>query len=181
MRSMRKLGMPLTIATLLFIVVASPLLMLAVSQFHADWSKLSNVGQSYGFISATFSALAFIALAWSIRQQVGEAREQREEAAREMQTQILSLALSDPYLLACYASTPEELGEKKRFYYLNLLFWWWHQLYSSNRMPNVQLRFELAQLLRGEAGREYVQKQLEFQRSMGNPLSTGFFGAGSAG
>jgi hypothetical protein len=155
-------GIILVLAVLFFgVVLVSPsIIQLYSKSVRLDWPSLATIGSAYGFSSALISALAFGAITWSIRQQTIESRAQRRETHRATHMRFWELGLKDPYLLACYPMRREEMGVKKRYYYLNLTMWWWHYNFQTGLMNEDAVRFEAGYLFRGAAGRQYFQ-QLE--------------------
>ena len=143
-------------------VVFSPFAIeLASSSSSINWSKLSNIGQSYGFISAILSALALGAVAWSIRQQAVQIKSQRLETHRSTHMTLWKMAFDDPYLLACYPNPEGTAGANKRYYYLNLHYQWWHYNFEIGLMDEASLAHNAYWLFQGEAGREYYKQHLQ--------------------
>lgn len=100
-----------TLALVPGVIVFSPLLLLTVGTLGpGDWSRLSDIGQAYGFTSALLSALALGAVALSMASQARQNRIAHLQAFRAMQADILAIVTSDPKTyLPCYgALTPEE-------------------------------------------------------------------------
>lgn len=162
--------------TIFTLIAASPLFVQWYTrQFQLDWLTLGNAGQAYGFISAIFSALAFGVIAWSAQLQTKETRAQRLESFRATHIRIFELALNDPYLLACWPMTQEEMGREKRQAYLNLLLWWWHYNFCEGLGTEPELRYEVAYLLRGEAGREFLLRNRRFRLEPQTRTSARFF------
>ncbi|WP_203779328.1 DUF6082 family protein [Actinoplanes philippinensis] len=62
----------------------------------ADRESLGNIGDSYGVVSAVFSASAFLAVAASIRYQARAFDQQRLQASRDRRLELLRLVLDDP-------------------------------------------------------------------------------------
>lgn len=166
----------LALLALLALIAASPLFVQWYThRFQLDWLTLGNAGQAYGFISAILSALAFWAIAWSIQLQTKEAGAQRLETLRATHIRMFELALNDPYLLACWPMTQEEMGKEKRQAYLNLLLWWWHYNFCGGLGTEEELRYEVAYLLRGEAGREFLLRNRRFRLEPQTRSSVRFF------
>jgi hypothetical protein len=81
-----------------FTLIASPLLLVAVSALPLNWSRLSEIGQSYTGISAVLSAVALIGVALSFRLQSRQVDIARAQAVRDMQFGLLRLAMDDSTL-----------------------------------------------------------------------------------
>jgi hypothetical protein len=123
-----------------------------------DWTLVGNVGQSFGFAAAIFSALAFAALVWSVNLQVRESRAQRLEIHRQMHMQLISMALDDPNLQVAWPFHQDSLQAERRHYYLNLWFWWWRYNFQANIDSEEATKFNLRYALRSQAGRDYVER-----------------------
>ncbi|MEV6637332.1 DUF6082 family protein [Actinoplanes sp. NPDC051470] len=63
---------------------------------HLDWKTLADIGQTYGGASALISAVALSGVAASIAYQVRAVRQQRHQAVRDQQRELLLLLASDP-------------------------------------------------------------------------------------
>ncbi len=91
-----------------------------------DWALLSDIGQSYGVMSAWVAAIGLLVLAASVRSQVLQTRISQMQAARMMQLELTRLAMDHPVYRHVFG---RELGlmnvEEWRFRaYLNL--WMMH-------------------------------------------------------
>jgi len=77
--------------------VLSPFALAASGELmHLDWKTLADIGQAYGGTSALVSALALAGVAASIAYQVRAVRQQRHQAVRDQQRELLLLLNSDP-------------------------------------------------------------------------------------
>jgi hypothetical protein len=75
----------------------SPLLLLVPgATLDVSWQELTNIGQSYTGIAAVLSAAALIGIAVSIRIQAEQSRLLSRQLTREMQFNLLYLAMGDP-------------------------------------------------------------------------------------
>ena len=163
----RRVAIACGVAVGIICVVLSPFIIGVVSwSSRINWSRASNIGQSYGFISAILSALALGAVAWSIRQQAAQTRYQRLETRRATHMALWGMAFKDPYLLACYPNTEDTVGANKRYYYLNLHYWWWNYNFEIGLMDEIALAHEAYWLFQGEAGREYYNRALQYRAAV---------------
>lgn len=90
----------LAIAVLLLLVV-SPLGLLAGSRLSDDdWSRISNLGQAYGAVSAVISGIATIGVAYSLVVQARQYKLEQNQCAHTNQLELMKLLLDDPTLLA---------------------------------------------------------------------------------
>jgi hypothetical protein len=86
-------------AVILSLVLASPLLLRQLGHIRGiDWTRLSNVGQTYGAASAILSAVALIGISLSLVVQTRQAKAERIRIVRERHMELLRIMLDDPDL-----------------------------------------------------------------------------------
>ncbi|MEV4256533.1 DUF6082 family protein, partial [Spirillospora sp. NPDC049652] len=141
-RLTRALLLSIVAVLLIALVLASPFGLDAVfAHTGADWRLLSDIGQTYGAISALLAALALAGLTASLLLQAREVRHQREQSARMAHLELLRMAISDRRLLACLGrpegTTDDELA---RILYLNLFVSWWQMRWEFGDMSEPNLR-----------------------------------------
>jgi Family of unknown function (DUF6082) len=134
-----------------------------------NWVVLGNVGQAFGFIAAIVSALALIALAWSVNLQVRESRAQRLEAHRQTHMQLVGMALNDSSLHLAWPFREATISSERRHAYLNLLFSWWQYIYSSGLSSDEDTRDVIKDILRGQPARDYVLTSRPFRSRSPSP------------
>ena len=84
-------------------IVGTPFALLAIGYMHrGDWIQFSNEGQAYGGIAAVFGTLALVGVAVSLVLQSRESAANREVAQRTIHSDLMSKALDDPVLRACW-------------------------------------------------------------------------------
>jgi hypothetical protein len=89
--------------TALVLVVFSPLALQAIASFpNLDWGKLSNVGQTYGAVSALLAAIAIVGVALSVLLQLRETRFNRLESGRSRHHELLRMAMENPLYLGIF-------------------------------------------------------------------------------
>ena len=78
----------------LALVTASPLALRSLANLHQfDWPRLSNVGQTYGAISAMLVVIGLSGVAVTVFLQVRESRHTRVQAARTRHYDLMRMAL----------------------------------------------------------------------------------------
>jgi hypothetical protein len=87
------IGVLLTIA---FLLVSPLLLLIPEAALNINWQESTDIGQSYTGIAAVLSAAALAGIAVSIRIQGKQTRLLSRQITREMQSNLLQLAMSDP-------------------------------------------------------------------------------------
>jgi hypothetical protein len=159
------------------LTVSSPLLLHFLSSRAAiDWSVVSQIGESYGFVSAIFSALAFGAVALSMQRQTQEAKALRAETRRATHNQLWAIGLADQDLAACFPGFySKEPMENKQFHFINLFFWWWHSDYEAGVMTDEELRLESSALFNSQPGRQFYERHLKTREDIASFEKGPFF------
>ncbi|MCU7725079.1 DUF6082 family protein [Actinoplanes sp. KI2] len=78
------------------ILLASPFVLSAVAPFSDDWSKLSDVGQSYGAAAAVFSGLAFIGVMFTLFTLNRQSAFQQALSLRSLHFDLLRTVIDHP-------------------------------------------------------------------------------------
>ena len=98
----------------LSVVVATALLSLtvlvALGKLPVDWPRLSDIGQSFGGISAVLTAVGLLAISWSAALQARQTKISVMQSARQMQFNLMVTALADPACARLFV--PGEAGER---------------------------------------------------------------------
>lgn len=152
------------------LTLASPALLVLVGEvFETDWIRAANVGQSYGFASATLSGLALTAVAYTVFLQQGDSRAARLEAHRPVHMELSRMALEDESLMNCLALPDAGMGfhEQKQHVYINLLIsWWMTNVLVSKTMNKTELHEEALYLFSTTAGRHYWKTVRRFRMNV---------------
>src|SRR2546430_12427958 len=91
----RRLLLGAAVAVTVAAVVLSPFLLGALGGFGVNWTRLSEIGQTYGAVSAVLSALALGAVAMSVSIQARQARAEQIQAVRGFHLDLVRLQLDD--------------------------------------------------------------------------------------
>lgn len=150
----------LIILAILALVVLSPLWLRTFSAFpHMNWSELSNVGQTYGAVSAILSALALIGVSFSVLFQTREARFSRLEANRTRHYDLVRLALENPTYSEIFGLPHDVPIETSRgIAFINLSLQFWQMMWEFSDMSENELRFVATNLFNTSLGRDYWQR-----------------------
>jgi len=87
----------LTIA--LGLVVLSPFALNVLAHQRQNWAQLSNIGQTYGAVSALLSSLALAGVIVSLLYQARDGRTAREQVTRTLHHELLKMEMDDPALM----------------------------------------------------------------------------------
>jgi hypothetical protein len=142
----------------LALVTASPLALRSLANLHQfDWPRLSNVGQTYGAISAMLVVIGLSGVAVTVFLQVRESRHTRVQAARTRHYDLMRMALDDPVLMEV-SNQLHRLpthNERRQTIYINLLLRFWLMLWEFNDISEARLRSHAADLFETEPSRTY--------------------------
>jgi hypothetical protein len=140
----------------LFLVAASPFALKPLTKFGSNWALLSNIGQTYGAISALLTAVGIPGIAISILLQLRESRRSRADVWRTHHSELLRMALEDPSLTEIsHSSASLSIDERKQTIYINLQLEFWLMLWEIRQLPSDTLRVYAADLLKTDPGRRF--------------------------
>jgi hypothetical protein len=93
-------GLFMAVITFLVLVILSPFVLRAIATSSGlNWSSLSNVGQTYGAVSALITALALGGVVISLLYRARDVDAARSQAIRTFQFELLRLELEDADLM----------------------------------------------------------------------------------
>jgi len=95
-RTFSTTGAVVAIVATATILLASPFVLSAVAPFSDDWSKLSDVGQSYGAAAAVFSGLAFIGVMFTLFTLNRQSAFQQALSLRTLHVDVLRTVIEHP-------------------------------------------------------------------------------------
>jgi hypothetical protein len=148
------------ITGVLTLVLLSPLLMREIGAVRGmDWTRLSEIGQTYGAASAILSALALGGIAISLFVQARQTRAQQLQTVRAFQLELLQMTPDNPQVyLPCWGATIDapNLDIQRQNIFVNLIMVYQQMGYEIGVISEGSIRGEvLAQVFRGEAGRRH--------------------------
>jgi hypothetical protein len=112
-----------------------------------DWSRLSDIGQSYGILAALLAAPSLGLVAFSVLMQTRQARAMQEHNARLLHLELVRLVIDDPRL---QMSRIKSRRETRRQQHANLWMMLWRTLYRVGSMNENELRLTVRQELFGQ-------------------------------
>ncbi|GAA0340262.1 DUF6082 family protein [Actinoallomurus spadix] len=149
----------------LALITLSPLaLEFIADRRHVDWTRLGNVGQAYGAISAILSAFALVAVSISLALQAKESLANRRQVNRSIHMRLAELAMSDPVYMQCWGPGADRMphDESRRAQFLNLMVSFWYMQWELRDISDEGLRSMAADnLFHTEAGRRFWLDQRE--------------------
>lgn len=158
-----RVGVLIFTAGMLALVVISPLALRQVARIHGiNWARLSNIGQTYGAVSALLTALALGGVVISLLYQARDVKTTREQASRTFHHELLKMEMEDPlYMEALGAPWGLNLMLKdydslRQYNFVHMWVSYWEGLYMLREMSEQTVRHAAAsELFNGAVGRRY--------------------------
>jgi hypothetical protein len=155
----------LTIAIAAAVLFVSPLTLVLLDRFFVlDWSRLSNIGQSYTGVSALLSAGALIAVVVTVQLQIKQARLTQQQATKSMQFELLRLVLNQPDLYGPIVGFSDRNMNKREIRQHAFATMWIRYasfVYETGEIDESVLREELfAETFASEEGRRWCHNAL---------------------
>lgn len=168
--AIRTLGTVLALGVLTLVWV-SPLILLTTASFpNVNWSRLSNIGQTYGAISAFLAGLALIGVALSVLLQLRETRFNRLEAGRTRHYELVRLAMEDPLYMDIFGAFPSQstTDAKRSIAYINLYLQFQKMLWEFSDISETEVHSQALSLFDTSLGRDYWQRFGEMRLQLDN-------------
>jgi hypothetical protein len=171
-RTLLTLSATITLLGILALVVASPLALDELARYKGNWPQLSNIGQTYGAVSALLSSIALGGVVLSLLYQARDSRTAREQTIRSLQLELIKMQMEDPDLMTASGAPwglaiPSESAPIREFLYIQIWISYLLGNYVIDEISEAALRYVIAnELFRSRAGRDYW----EARRVMQNPV-----------
>jgi hypothetical protein len=150
---------------ILALVIASPIILKQVAKISGmNWTLLSNIGQTYGAVSALLSALALGGVVISTLYQVRDVGTAREQAARAVHFELLKMEMDDPeYMEVLAGPYGESVGlndydSLRKDHLVHMWVTFWEGRYELHEMSDENVRGDASDLFRSVEGRRYWLK-----------------------
>src|SRR5579862_4180541 len=160
-RALIMMGVVIAVITFLGLVILSPLaLRILASSFGLNWTSLSNVGQTYGAVSALITALALGGVVISLLYQVKDVTAARSQAIRKFQFELLRMELEDADLMwasgAPWGSPgPADYRSLRRHIFVHMWLSFWESQFVLKEMSAKSARLAVRELLSSQPARDY--------------------------
>jgi hypothetical protein len=155
----------LLVLTSIGIVAFSPWMLRLASDDTLDWTRLSDIGQTYGAISAVVAAVALLGVVTSLVIQRKEAKAARINAQRDRHVELMRMAMEEPRYMECLGPyLTESFAAESQFTYVNLLIAQLHAQFELGDLDEGRLAANAAALFAGRPGRRYWQASATFWR-----------------
>lgn len=139
-------------------VVLSPLFLQELGNaITADWTRLSEIGQTYGAASAILAMLALGGIAVSLIFQARQARTDQVQGIRQLHLELMRMTLDDPamYLPSWGPLDEPTIRRKQQHIFTNLIMTYLWMGYETGVISDAELRYYFAGIFRGEVARRY--------------------------
>jgi len=148
------------------LVVLSPLALRALDNGdEVDWNRLSNIGETYGAVSAIVAAVALLGVMVSLVVQSREARAARKNARRAHHVELMRMAMDDPRYMECWGPyLTDDFAAEGQYTYVNLIIAHWYSEYEVGELPDILLRATAASVFASAPGRLYWRNTGTFWR-----------------
>ena len=143
------------------LVILSPFALVELAHFRHDWLQLSNIGQTYGAVSALLSSLALAGVIVSLLFQARDNQNAREQTTRTLHLELIRMELNDPSLMTAVGAPwglnlPAESGPIREYLYVQMWVSFWAGNYTIGEMSDSTVRqLGARELFRSKAGRSY--------------------------
>src|SRR5215813_13517069 len=106
-------------------VILSPFALTKLESMSRRWGELSNIGQTYGAISALISSLALGGVIVSLLYQARDGRTAREQSMRSIQHQLITMQMDDPTFMSATGAPwnlpiPAESTSIREYLYIHM-------------------------------------------------------------
>jgi Family of unknown function (DUF6082) len=142
-------------------LIVSPFALAELGHYRTDWAQLSNIGQTYGAVSALLTPLALGGVVASLLYQARDSRNALEQTTRTLQFELIRMELDDPSLMTALGAPwdlaiPSDSVSIREYLYVQMWVSFWGGNYTNGGMPESAIRhFAAHELFRSRAGRAY--------------------------
>lgn len=162
-RSTIRVGILIFAVIVLVLVIISPLALQQLTRIHGiNWLRLSNVGQTYGAVSALLTALALGGVVISLLYQAREIRTAREQTSRMFHHELIKIEMENPIYMEVLGfprgDSPQEgdYDSLRQYDFVHMWVSYWEGQYALRELPEAQIRFIAAnELFNRAVGRRY--------------------------
>jgi hypothetical protein len=148
------------------LVVMSPFALRALDDdSQVDWNRLSNIGETYGAVSAVIAAVALLGVMISLFIQAREIKEARKNTRRALHVELMRMAMDEPGYMECWGPyLTESFTGERQYTYVNLVVAHWFSEYEVGEMSDTLLRATASSVFMSVPGRHYWQGSGTFWR-----------------
>jgi Family of unknown function (DUF6082) len=141
------------------LIIISPLgLEELASAKRLNWARLSNVGQTYGAVSALIGGIALAAVAISLILQARGLTLSRMQMTRTFHLDLIKFSIENPWLIQSWGDGPlpgSTMEDFQRTGFVNVIAWFWMTSYHAGTISADELHANFSGIFNGEAGRRW--------------------------
>jgi hypothetical protein len=166
-----------TILIILAFIVLSPAVLGLLSGDSSYWTRLGNIGQTYGAASTLISVLALTGVAGSLFFQAREAKANRDQALRSLHLDLMKMAMEDETYARAWGPFFDngDHQAQRQHMYVNLIIEHWRMMCEFGSMTEEHLRSVAHVVFQGEPGRRFWANGRELRmRSSGSAFERRF-------
>jgi Family of unknown function (DUF6082) len=155
------LALGIGFTAILGLVIFSPFALAELAHSRLNWSQLSNIGQTYGAVSALLSSLALAGVIISLLYQARASRTMNEQVTRTLHHELLRMEMGDPSLMTAVGAPwglpiPAEASRIRQYLYIQMWVSFLAGNYLIGETDELAVRYIAAnELFRSQAGRDY--------------------------
>jgi hypothetical protein len=123
-----------------------------------NWAQLSDIGQTYGAVSALIAGIALAGVAISLFLQAHTFTLSRIQATRTFHFDLIKYTIENPHIMPSWGFAPEPgstMEDIQRLAFVGILTGFWVMCYEVGTINADELRNNFAELFSGEAGRNW--------------------------
>jgi Family of unknown function (DUF6082) len=123
-----------------------------------NWAQLSNIGQTYGAVSALIAGIALAAVAISLFFQARSLTLSQMQMMRTFHSDLIKFTIENPELLPSWGFAREPnstIEDIQRTGFVNILAAFWITSYRTGAISAAELRGNFSTAFNGEAGRKW--------------------------
>lgn len=123
-----------------------------------NWAQLSNIGQTYGAVSALLAGIALAGVAISLLLQSRGLALSRAQVMRTFHLDLIRFSIENPRLIQSWGYAPSSgatLEDIQRAGFVNMLVSFWVTSYRIGTISADELRADFQVLFNGDAGRQW--------------------------
>jgi Family of unknown function (DUF6082) len=158
-----RVGILVFAAIMLAVVIVSPFALQRLALIHGvNWARLSDVGQTYGAVSAFLTALALGGVVISLIYQGRELRTAREQANSTFHNELLKMEMENPVCMDAMGSPwgaaagLTDYDSLRRHHFVHMWVSYWESQYKLREISDPDLRFSVSsELFVSASGRRY--------------------------
>ena len=158
-----RVGVLIFAAIMLGLVVISPIALQQLVRIHrVNWMRLSDVGQTYGAVSAFLTALALGGVVVSLLYQARDVKAAREQASRTFHHELLKMEMESPFYMDAMAAPwgltvgLADYDSLRRNNFVHMWVSYWEGQYMLGELSDSEIRYSAAsELFVSAAGRQY--------------------------